>query len=125
MSEGRGDHTHNFNDMLYGSHEKYEIHAVTRIQIIVFFELRVAYFFNVISIGELAVDVSEHSSRCVAIRIQCWHEGRPQKRLYLYKTIPVSFEILLDDGFHELLKHSLIVVVDETILEDAHALVCP
>lgn len=125
MPEWRGNDSHDFNDMLNCSHKQHEIHAVSRVQIVVLVELCVADFLDIFSIREFAVHVGELSTRGVALRVQRWHEGRPEEWLDFNERIPIALEILLHDALDNVIEHELIVVIDQTILEHAHALVSP
>ena len=105
--------------------KEYQIHSFASIHCVKLFEHIHALLRHKFTICKLTVDVRQGLLRLVTIRVDQGREGAEEQRLDLDKILQALPELLRGLLFQELLQLVTILLRDETVLENSHALMGP
>ena len=125
MSKGRGDDSDDLDDVLDGDHKQHQVHLVSRIQVVVLFEVGIALLLDGLPVGQLAVDVAVGLFGGVVVWVNGGNEAGPEERLNRHQARPLPLEVGPDEVLQQFVEEMLVVQTDQPILEYSRALVGP
>lgn len=102
----------NLDNVLNCCIEEHKIHFLGVVELVVFLERGLCLIFNLFSISQLTVEISEGSLGSIAIGVNQGYEAGKQQRLNFDDIAPILLELLLDLFFKKSFELLVVSITD-------------